>query len=104
MTHRTLNSAWDELWPDSVVERDFDRFVSDGSTRIDEVVSMVKSIGLDVESEDVHELLKSQVIELKMEELQEEQQKTLADDLSSDEDEVKESVLSSLNKEVCEMG
>ena len=61
-------------------------------------------MGLKVESEDVHELLKSQEIELKTEELQhlqDEQQKTLADDLSSDEDEVMESVPSYLIKEMC---
>ena len=57
-----------------------------------------------VESEEVHELLKSHEIELNTEELQhlqEEQQKTLADDLSSDEDEVRESVPSSLIKDMC---
>ena len=59
--------------------------------------------GLKVENEDVHELLKSHKIELIMEELQhlqEEQQKSLADDLSSDEDEVRESIPSSLIKEM----
>ena len=57
-----------------------------------------------MENEDVHELLNSHEIELNTEELQhllEEQQKTLADDLSSDEAEVKESVPSSLIKEMC---
>ena len=61
-------------------------------------------MGLKVEREDVHELLKSHKIELNTEELQhlqEEQQKTLADDLSSNEDEVRESTLSYLIKEMC---
>ena len=61
-------------------------------------------MGLKVESEDIHEPLKSHNIKLKAYELQhqqEEQQKTLADDLSSDEDEVRESVLSSFIKEMC---
>ena len=60
-------------------------------------------MGLKVKSEDVHELMKSHEIELNTEELRhlkEEQQKTLADDLSSDEDEVWESVPSSLIKEI----
>ena len=57
-----------------------------------------------MESEDVHDLSKSHKIELNTEELQhlqEEQQKTLADDLSSDEDGVRESVPSSLSKDMC---
>ena len=57
--------------------------------------SMGKSMGLEVESEHLNELLKSHEIELNTEERQhllEEQQRTLADDLSSDEDEVMESV------------
>ena len=65
---------------------------------------MVKVMGLEVERDNVFLLLKSHEIELSTEELQhlqEEQQKTLADDLSSDEDEVRESVHSSL---VSEMG
>ena len=77
----------ENLWPDSVAERDYEGFESDGSALIDEVVSMRKSMGLEVESEDVHELLKGHEIELNTVELkhqQEEQQKTLADDLSSD--------------------
>ena len=59
---------------------------------------------LEVESEDVHELLKSHEIELNTEvlkHLQNEQQKTLADDLSSYEDEVWESVPSSLINYMC---
>ena len=52
-----------------------------------------------MESEDVHDLLKSHEYELSTKELQhlqEEQQKTLANDLSSDEDEVRESAPRSL--------
>ena len=101
VTYRTLNSAWKKLWPDSVAERDFE---SDDSALIDGVVSMGKSMGLKVERDDIHEHLKSHKIELNTEELKhlhEEQQKTLADDLSSDEDEVRESVPSSLIKEMC---
>ena len=65
-------------------------FEPDDSVLIDEVV-LGKSMGLDVESEDVYELLKNNEIELNTEKLlhlQEEQRKTLADDLPSDEDEI----------------
>ena len=76
----------------------------DDSVLIDEVVLMGKSMGLEVEREDVHEPLKSHKIKLNTEELQhlqDEQQKTLADDLSSDEDEVRESAQSSLVNYIC---
>ena len=55
-TYRTLNSAWKDLWPDSVAEGDLERSESDDSVLIDEVVPMGNSIGLEVESEDVDEL------------------------------------------------
>ena len=64
---------------------------------------MGKSIELGVKSEDVHEVFKSREVELNTEELQhvqKYQQKTLADCLSSDEDEVREIVPSSLIKEM----
>ena len=82
MTYGILISAWRKLWPDSLAERDFEGFESDDSALIDEVVSMGKSKGLEEESDDLHELLKSHEIELNTEELphlQEEQQITLAD-------------------------
>ena len=50
----TLNSAWKKLWPDSVAERDCEGFESDGSALVDKIVSIGKSMGLDVQSEDVH--------------------------------------------------
>ena len=56
VTYRTLNSAWRKPWPDSVAERDFEGFESDDSSLIEEVVSIGKSLGLKVESDDVHEL------------------------------------------------
>ena len=57
-----------------------------------------------LKSEDVHVLLKSHEIEFIAEELyhlQEEKRQTLADDLSSDEDEETESIRSSLIEEMC---
>ena len=87
-------------------ERDSEGFESDDSAIIDVVVPIGKSIGREVESEDVHEILKNHDIELNTEELQylqEEQQNTLADDLSSDEDEVRENVPCSLIMEMREV-
>ena len=68
VTYRTLNSALKKLCPDSVEEREFEGFESDDSALIDEVVSMGKSMELEVESEDVYELFKSNEIELITEE------------------------------------
>ena len=103
VTYRTLNSAWEQRWPDSVTERDIEGFEPDESALIDKVVSMGKIMGLVEESEDVYELLKSKESELNTEELQhlqEEQHKTLADGLSSDEDEARESIPSSFGHHV----
>ena len=89
--------------PDSVAERDFEGFETDNSAFIDDVVSMGRCMCLEVECEDDQVRLKSHEIELNTEELQhlqEEQHITLADDLSSDEDEVRESVPSFLIKEM----
>ena len=40
----------ENLWPDNVAERDFEGFKSDYSALVDEVVSMGKRKGLEVES------------------------------------------------------
>ena len=64
VTYRTLNTACKKLWPDSVAERYFEGFKPDDRALIDEVVLMGESMGLKVESEDIHELLKSHKIEL----------------------------------------
>ena len=63
--NRTLNSAWNKLWPDCVAERDFEWFKSDDCALVDEVVSMGRSMELKVERKDVHELFKSHKMELK---------------------------------------
>ena len=67
MTYRTLNSAWEKHSPDSVAERHYEGLEHDDSALNDEVVPMGKSMGLKVESEDLHELLKSHKIELNSE-------------------------------------
>ena len=69
VTYRTLNSAWKKHWPISVAEPVFEGFDPDDSALIDEDVTVGKSMGLDVESEGVHELLNSHGMELNMEEL-----------------------------------
>ena len=98
------NSEWKILWPEYVAERDFEGLEPDVCALMDEDVSVAKIMEFEVESVDVHELLKNRENELSTKErqlLQEEQQRTLVDDLSSDEDEVRESAPSSLVKEMC---
>ena len=69
VAYKTLNFACNFWGPDEIAERNFERLESDDSALIDEVVSMGKSMGLEVKSEDVHELLKIHEIECNTEEL-----------------------------------
>ncbi|XP_064089091.1 tigger transposable element-derived protein 1-like [Macrobrachium nipponense] len=58
ITRRTLNSAWKKLWPDCVAERDFEGFetVEKGAVE-DEIVSLDMSLGLEVDTDDIEDLL-----------------------------------------------
>ena len=49
-----MNSAWKNLWPDFVAERDFEGFESDDGALIDKVLSKGRRMGLKVESKDDH--------------------------------------------------
>ncbi|XP_039608550.1 tigger transposable element-derived protein 1-like [Polypterus senegalus] len=87
VTYRTLNSAWKKLWPDCVPEQDLER--SEPSV-VDEIVSIGKSMGLEVDNEDIEELVLDHKEELTTEELaelQQEQHKLLTKDQSSGEEE-----------------
>ena len=53
VTKRTLNSAWRKLWPDVVLERDFEGF----EPVEEEIVSIGRSMGLEVDEADVAELV-----------------------------------------------
>ncbi|XP_064090690.1 tigger transposable element-derived protein 1-like [Macrobrachium nipponense] len=58
ITRRTLNSAWKKLWPNCVAERDFEGFetVEKGAVE-DEIVSLGMSLGLEVDTDDIDDLL-----------------------------------------------
>ncbi|XP_067135000.1 tigger transposable element-derived protein 1-like [Centruroides vittatus] len=101
VTYRTMNSAWRKLWPDCVPERDFEGF---NEEIVDDIVSIGQSIGLEVDNEDIEELVEDHSTELTTEELehlQNEQQRILAEDMSSGEEEGKEDIPSSVIKEIC---
>ena len=63
---RTLNSAWRKLWPDVVAEMDFEGFEPKTEV-LDEIVSLRKSMGLEVDEGDVNELVEEHKEELSTE-------------------------------------
>ena len=80
-----MNSAWRKLWPGCVLEQDFEGFETDAlaanveeNAIVEEIISLGRSMGLEVDSEDVEELVQDHRTELTTEELvyiQNEQQK-----------------------------
>ena len=77
VTRRTLNSAWKKLWPDAVAPRDFEGFApepaseSGAETDVEEIVSIGKSMGLEVDEDDITELVEEHLEELTTDELKE---------------------------------
>lgn len=102
VTYRTMNAGWRNLWPDCVPERDFEELEPE---IVDEIVSLGQNMGLEMDNDDVEELVEEHSNELTTEELQHlqaEQEKNLAEDMSSEgEEEGKEEVPSSVIKEMC---
>ena len=88
------------MWPACVPERDFEGFGEEtGAPEVEEIVSIGKTLGLEVNEEDVEEQLddhKEDLNTTELQELQNEQQKTLAEEHSShSEDEEREEVVPS---------
>ncbi|XP_036357762.1 uncharacterized protein LOC118762892 [Octopus sinensis] len=105
-----MNSAWRKLSPDCVPERNFEGFeTATSAAAVEEIamvddISMGKTMGLNVDSEDIGVLVEDHRAELTTEELihlQNEQQKTLAEEMTSGEEERKEDVPSYLIKAIC---
>ena len=77
VTRRTLNSAWKKLWPDAVALRDFEGFGPEAASvpapesDLDEIVSIGKSMGLEVKEDDITQLVKEHHEELTTDELKE---------------------------------
>jgi len=59
VTYRTMNSAWRKMWPECVAGRDFEGFDNEDSAVIDDIVSLGKNTGLEVNNEEVEELLET---------------------------------------------
>ncbi|XP_039618118.1 tigger transposable element-derived protein 1-like [Polypterus senegalus] len=115
VTRRTLNSAWKKLWPDAVAARDFEGFDLDTEIEtnvpdidpVHEIVSIGKSMGLQVDEGNINELVKEHEEELSTQELLELQdmQRTEAlQEISGSEEEVEtEEISTSEIKEVLGM-
>ncbi|XP_023240159.1 tigger transposable element-derived protein 1-like [Centruroides sculpturatus] len=104
VSHCTLRSAWRKLWPTSVPERNFQEFEEESSPDVvHEIVSIGKSLRVEVDDADMEELLKDHQNELTTEELvamQEEQMKVLQEEHLSEE-EAREEIISAEIKEIC---
>ncbi|XP_026547967.1 tigger transposable element-derived protein 1-like, partial [Notechis scutatus] len=100
VTYWTLNSAWKKLWPECVAERDFEGFEP---SVVDEIVSMSNSMGLEVDSDDIEELVKDHDEELTADELvalQNEQHKVLTEEQSLGEEDESEVIKSDVLKDI----
>ncbi|GIY36369.1 hypothetical protein CDAR_210121 [Caerostris darwini] len=68
VTTKTLTSAWKKLWPEAVAERIYEE-LEPGVSVEEEIVSLGKSMGLEVEERDVNELIEEYTQELTTEEI-----------------------------------
>ncbi|XP_061756781.1 tigger transposable element-derived protein 1-like [Nerophis ophidion] len=92
VSKRMLQCAWRKLWPVSVVPRFFEGFELDPvleNNVVDEIVSLGKFMGLEVDSDDVEELVEEHTLVLSTDEVQAvhgEQQQEVPEELSSEEE------------------
>ncbi|KAG7169155.1 Tigger transposable element-derived protein 1-like 181, partial [Homarus americanus] len=89
VTVRCLCAAWRPLWPECVLQRDFEGFEKlEEEAVVHEIVSLGNSMGLEVDDDDVEELVEEHSKELSTEELLElhkEENETLKQSLTSEE-------------------
>ncbi|KAG7166168.1 hypothetical protein Hamer_G010988 [Homarus americanus] len=86
---RCLCAAWRPLWPECVLQRDFEGFEElEEEDVVHEIVSLGNSMGLEVDDDDVEELVEEHSKELSTEELPElhkEENEALKRSLNSEE-------------------
>lgn len=89
VSYRMMRSSWTNLWPASVSARDLEEPEQNAAV-VEEIVSLGMSMGLEVDSEDVEELVEDHNAELTTElrDLHMEQQQEVAEELSSEEEKV----------------
>nr|XP_057913058.1 tigger transposable element-derived protein 1-like [Doryrhamphus excisus] len=93
VSKRTVQCAWRKLWPTSVVPRFLENVEPDPVLEtdvVDEIVSLGKFMGLEVDSDDVEELVEEHTLVLSTDEVQdvdrEQQQQGNPEEASSDEE------------------
>ncbi|KAJ7329541.1 hypothetical protein JRQ81_015715 [Phrynocephalus forsythii] len=94
---------WRNLWPDCVVAPASDASAPAGESAVlQEIVSLGRTMGLEVTVENISKLVEGQDIELTTEELVELQKETLVEQVSSEVEETKKETVSTCElKEVC---
>ena len=68
VTKRTLNSAWKKLWPKCVSNSDFSGFATE-APEVANMVSLGKSLDLEVDDDNINELVDEDKEEMTTEEL-----------------------------------
>ncbi|XP_051909559.1 tigger transposable element-derived protein 1-like [Hippocampus zosterae] len=89
VTRRTVQLSWRKLWPASMVPRFFEGFEPDPALEtdvVDEIVSLGKFMGLEVDSDDVEELVEEHTLVLSNNHIQDIQQQGVPRDVSSEEE------------------
>ncbi|GBN93495.1 hypothetical protein AVEN_31589-1 [Araneus ventricosus] len=70
--NRALTSAWKKLWPDRIVECDFEEFETKPTEPVvNEIVSLAKIMGLELDNNDIDKLVEEHSSELTTEEFTE---------------------------------
>ncbi|KAM3922863.1 tigger transposable element-derived protein 1-like [Leptodactylus fuscus] len=107
VTHRTLYAAWRKLWPErdsEALEPESAPVVDEDVAVVDDVVAIGKTMGLDIQQDDINELVEGHAAELTTEDLmhlQQQQQKDMVEEISSEEEERVEDISSGLIHEMC---
>ncbi|CAH2296251.1 Hypothetical predicted protein [Pelobates cultripes] len=104
VSQTNLNSAWRNLWPDCIVKPASSASAPE-STVLEEIVSLGRTMGLEVTEEDVCELVEEHDRDLTTEELVELQKEAMEEQIAfEEEEEMSEEQLSSMElKEACQM-
>lgn len=102
VTRRKIYLIWRNLWPDCVVEINFERFETRPTEVVADILSLGKSISLEVNVDGVKKLVKEHSTELSTDELKllQKEQKEVPEGISLEEKNGKEVVLSTLINEI----
>ncbi|XP_013365403.1 PREDICTED: tigger transposable element-derived protein 1-like [Chinchilla lanigera] len=112
VTKRTLNYAWRKLWPDCILGHDLEGLAHEQEPPVvDEIMSLGKTLGLEVNEDDIQEMVEEHGQELTTEELMDlhrkQQQEVMEETSSAEEEEeerkVEESLPSNKIRKICKM-